>query len=725
MTTSTHQTDTALFVAAFFDELCRWGVCDAVISPGSRSTALAMAAYELSRRRPDDLRVFVDIDERGAAFLALGMAKASGRPAVLVCTSGTALANYYPAVIEAETSRVPLIVLSADRPPQLQGLGAPQTTDQLKAYGDHVRSFRAMPLPGGRDGDLAFARQAAREAVLAALGPSATMAPGFVAAPGLRSGLDDFAVFANYDLGQQVASRASGHLAGPVHLNFPLAAPLKPDFAQADAQALLRGVRDCFAVGARPVPPSRRKDEDEVPERPLVGPLLGPTGQLSGANVAALEETLRKRRTLVLVGEGACETLAEAEEIVAWARRWSFPLLADPLSGLRSLDEPLVIDNYDNLCRHGSCPHPDVVIRFGRYPVSKATAAFLEKVSPLSIVVDVAETRDFNLATDVFIGTTPLGFVRSVWHGEGRKVQRAFADEWIAANDEARLRILAVERGEAAGIPLTGETMVFPPMGSPRGSLVLPADAPPAVEGAYVRALLELIPEGSCLFSANSMAIRALDTFYLKDGKPIAVMANRGQNGIDGVVSTALGAAQHFGQTTFLTGDFTLLHDLNALALQREIVAVHGRPDRPEAPSAEEAGAAAGLAASGMRSADATVMLAPAGSGDAGAGEAVAFESVPVVPSIVIVLLNNNGGAIFDMLPQASDDPYFERLFLAPQDVDFQAAADAFMVPSARVSSVEDFREAYAGFLGHPGISLIEVELPLRGVKERYAPYQA
>lgn len=188
-----------------------------------------------------------------------------------------------------------------------------------------------------------------------------------------------------------------------------------------------------------------------------------------------------------------------------------------------------------------------------------------------------------------------------------------------------------------------------------------------AVEGAYLRALLELIPEGSCLFSANSMAIRALDTFYLKDGKPIAVMANRGQNGIDGTVSTALGAAQHFAQTTFLTGDFTLLHDLNALALQREILREHGRV------------------------AEATVAE------DVPDGEE---ESLPAIdaPSIVIVLLNNNGGAIFDMLSQASDDPYFERLFLAPQDVDFQAAADAFMVPSARVTCVEEFREAYAGF---------------------------
>ena len=121
----THSQVTALWTASFFDELVRCGVRAAVVSPGSRSTPLAMAAYELSCRRPADLRVFVDVDERGAAFLGLGMAKASGRPVVLICTSGTATANYYPAVIEAETSRVPLIALTGDRPPRLQGLGAP------------------------------------------------------------------------------------------------------------------------------------------------------------------------------------------------------------------------------------------------------------------------------------------------------------------------------------------------------------------------------------------------------------------------------------------------------------------------------------------------------------------------------------------------------------------------------------------------------------------------
>lgn len=736
--TTTHQQDTALFVAAFFDEMVRWGVREVVVSPGSRSTALAMAAYELEQRRPQDLRVYVDIDERGAAFLGLGLAKASGRPVALVCTSGTALANYYPAVIEAETSRVPLIVLSGDRPPQLQGLGAPQTTDQLKAYGNHVRSFRAMPTPRGRDRDIAFARQAAREAVLAALGPTATLAPyrepapakeglresattdvlegadSAVAAASLgkhaavsagsgaaalptdpaatvalpmdpaatvalpansaiagapadapaRDAADDFAGAAaeeadsfqpifyneagdivNYNPNVQVASRACMHLAGPVHVNFPFDAPLKPDFAGADLQAMQRAARDCFALGARNA--SIAAKDGALLD---LGPLVGPAGTLPPSSIEAIERLLWKRPSLVLAGEGSCETVAEAEEILAWARKLSLPVLADPLSGLRSIDDPLIIDNYDNLCARADCPVPEVVIRFGRYPVSKSATALLERARPVSLAVDVAETRDFNAATDVFVGTTPLGFVRSGWRAEGRKAQHRFADAWVALNDEARLRILAVEWDGVA----THDSE--------------------AAEGAYVRSLLELAPEGSCLFSANSMSIRAVDTFYVKDGKPLAVMANRGQNGIDGVVSTAVGVAQHFAQTTFLTGDFTLLHDLSGLALQREMLLQR---------------------------------RGPAGT-----------------PSLVIVLLNNNGGAIFDMLPQASADPYFERLFLAPQDVRFTEAAAAFGIPSASVHTVGAFRSAYEQFLGTPGISLIEVALPLRGVRDRYAPYQ-
>ena len=616
---------TALFLGAFFDELARWGVHDMVVSPGSRSTPLTMTAFELSRREPGRLRVFVDVDERGAAFFALGLAKASGHPAAVVCTSGTAVANYYPAVMEAESSRVPLVVLTGDRPPRLQGLGAPQTCDQLNAYGNHVRAFRQMPLPSADGAALAFARQAAREAVIAA--------------------------------GEEC-------FGGPVHLNFPFDEPLKPDFS---AEGLFES--------------ARRLDVS----RETSGPV---SQQLAPSDAGRLAALLADRRALVYAGEGTCTGELEAGKVLNWARAFRLPLLADPLSGLRSSDDPLVIDNYDSvLGPGGAAPDglaPEVVVRFGRYPVSKKATQLVAAARPVQIVVDPLETRDCNAATDVFVRCRPselagsLGFaydVRTIDY-DPDDVQRAFARAWIDANDAARKRIASVDDAEAG------------------------------FEGAFVRRVVELAPEGSCLFSANSMSVRALDTFYLKSAKRLAVLCNRGLNGIDGTVSTALGAAQHFAQTTLVTGDLTLLHDLNALALQREL-----RLQREAA-----ACFSASLDAASSKAAGA---VTPGHATDA-ASDNVAPGAVP---SIVIVLLNNNGGGIFDMLPQKSEDPYFERLFLTPQDVDFRAAAQAFGVPYRRADTVPAFDEAYRALLGTPGISLVEVRVPLSGLKDRYAPY--
>ena len=616
---------TALFLGAFFDELARWGVHDMVVSPGSRSTPLTMTAFELARREPGRLRVFVDVDERGAAFFALGLAKASGHPAAVVCTSGTAVANYYPAVMEAESSRVPLVVLTGDRPPRLQGLGAPQTCDQLNAYGNHVRAFRQMPLPSADGAALAFARQAAREAVIAA--------------------------------GEEC-------FGGPVHLNFPFDEPLKPDFS---AEGLFESARRLDVSRETSVPVSQ---------------------QLAPSDAGRLAALLADRRALVYAGEGTCTGELEAGKVLNWARAFRLPLLADPLSGLRSSDDPLVIDNYDSvLGPGGAAPDglaPEVVVRFGRYPVSKKATQLVAAARPVQIVVDPLETRDCNAATDVFVRCRPselagsLGFaydVRTIDY-DPDDVQRAFARAWIDANDAARKRIASVDDAEAG------------------------------FEGAFVRRVVELAPEGSCLFSANSMSVRALDTFYLKSAKRLAVLCNRGLNGIDGTVSTALGAAQHFAQTTLVTGDLTLLHDLNALALQREL-----RLQREAA-----ACFSASLDAASSKAAGA---VTPGHATDA-ASDNVAPGAVP---SIVIVLLNNNGGGIFDMLPQKSEDPYFERLFLTPQDVDFRAAAQAFGVPYRRADTVPAFDEAYRALLGTPGISLVEVRVPLSGLKDRYAPY--
>ena len=616
---------TALFLGAFFDELARWGVRDVVVSPGSRSTPLSMTAFELSRRAPERMRLFVDVDERGAAFFALGLAKASGRPAALVCTSGSAVANYYPAVMEAESSRVPLVVLTGDRPPRLQGLGAPQTCDQLNAYGNHVRAFRQMPLPSGDDAALAFARQAAREAVIAA---------------------------------------GEGCLGGPVHLNFPFDEPLKPDL----------GVEGLFES-------ARRADVSRETSVPVAR-------QLALGDAEHLAALFAGKRALVYAGEGTCTGELEAGKVLNWARAFRLPLLADPLSGLRSSDDPLVIDNYDSvLGPGGTVPDglaPEVVVRFGRYPVSKKATQLVAAARPVQIVVDPLETRDCNAATDVFARCRPselagsLGFAYDVQtiDCDPDDAQRAFARAWIDANDAARKRIASVDDAEAG------------------------------FEGAFARRVVELAPEGSCLFSANSMSVRALDTFYLKSAKRLTVLCNRGLNGIDGTVSTALGAAQHFAQTTLVTGDLTLLHDLNALALQREL-----RLQRKAA-----ACVSASLDATSSKAAGA---VTPGHAADAASGNV----APGAVPSIVIVLLNNNGGGIFDMLPQKSEDPYFERLFLTPQDVDFRAAAQAFGVPYRRADTVPAFDEAYRALLGTPGISLVEVRVPLSGLKDRYAPY--
>ena len=627
--TSSVQQATALVVSAFFDELARWGVREVVVSPGSRSTALAMCAYELGRREPERMTVYVDIDERSASFFALGLAKASGRPVALVCTSGTALANYYPAVLEAETSRVPLIVLSGDRPPHLQGLGAPQTCDQVKAYSDHVRRFIQMPLAEDAPRAVAFARQAARELVLGAL-------------PGGCLPLE----------GDAVASRACSRMAGPVHANFPFDEPLKPDFSAPGVFSAGRSALDGTGGLAG--------------QAGIAGPEAAAVSRLSAAVCDQVKAFIRGRRALVLAGEGTCESLEEAREMAAWAKAYGLPLLADPLSGLRSLGNEAVIDNYDNVFGREDFPAPEVVIRFGRYPVSKRCVQKLAAARPIEIVVDAGETRDFNAMTDLFVACSPIDFARSLLACDcDAQASASFLSAWREANAAERARILSVEEDSREGA--TGNAADG---ADPESAAVVPRP-----EGAYVREILKAAPAGSCLFSANSMAIRAIDTFYVKGDKPLAVLCNRGLNGIDGTVSTALGVAQHFEQTTFLTGDFTLQHDLGGLALQREIAQV-------------------------------------------------AAERGKVAPSIVVVLLNNNGGGIFEMLPQASDEPYFARLFSAPQDVDFSHAAAAFNVPYRKVGTPSEFSQVYREMLGTPGISLIEVKLPLSGLKARYRAYQ-
>lgn len=566
------------FLDAFFAQLKRCGVHNVVVSPGSRSTPLAMKAYE----HYGD--VYVDVDERGAAFFALGMAKATGNVVALVCTSGTAVGNWMPAVLEAEASRVPLLLLSADIPPRLQGVGSSQTCDQLHLFGTHVRKFVQMPMPSGSEESLAFARQVAMDSCIAAHG----------ALPNVASAD-----------------------AGPVHLNFPFDEPLKP--------------APC---------------EGEVETTKLPAAVVAGQGILP-ADAAGLFGLISGKRVIALCGEGTCESVADARLLLNFAHMRNVPLLADPLSGLRCFSDSVIIDHYDAIFGGERAPHAEVVIRFGRWPVSERAMRAVQKMDALQIVVDMREPRDATSSTTLFVRCAPTVFAEALTSIDSRQAANSRAcREWQELNNEAAEVV--------RGVRLRGDN----------GDL----------EGAYVYEAVESAPDGSLLFCANSMSIRALDTFYCKADKQLRVLCNRGLNGIDGTISSALGAAQSYDQTTLIIGDLAFLHDVNALALQNE-----------------------------MRLRE--------------------MHTLKPTPSIIVVLLNNGGGGLFDTMPQKSTDTYFERLFLTPQAVDFKRIADGFGVTHRAVTSVNTFRRTYASLLGEAGINIIEALLPLAGVQDRYADY--
>ena len=316
---------------------------------------------------------------------------------------------------------------------------------------------------------------------------------------------------------------------------------------------------------------------------------------------------------VVLAGRGtfSAEAVAdstrrdrEAQALLAFAERFDAPLLADPLSHLRTYGHPAVICGYDRIMGSDEMPAFDAVVRFGRYPVSKRTREHVEACQAAQIVVDPLATRDFNSQTTTFVAANPLDFVVALL--------------------------------EAGTVPNPEESMAYAPLPQNVHEWGLIDRATP---GAYWQPILLLIassrvpicvrcwkrfPQKACCSRRTVCRFARSMPFYVSQQKHLTVLANRGLNGIDGTVSTALGAAQSFKQTVMVTGDLTLLHDLNSLALQGEML-LRERQGSPR-------------------------------------------------PSIVIVLLNNNGGAIFDMLPQKSDESYF-RLFLTPQKVDFAAAA--------------------------------------------------
>lgn len=471
-----HQRALTAYIAAFVAELVNTGIKDVVVSPGSRSTPMAMVMAE-----HPGLNLHIHVDERSAAFFALGIAKATGKPVAILCTSGTAAANYFPAIVEARYSRVPLLVLTADRPHELRDVGAPQAIDQIDLYGKHVKWFNEMALPEESADMLRYARTVCARAASAAI-----QAP-----------------------------------AGPVHLNFPFREPLIPDLEDDRLFELAERAEGYVSVN--------------VGKRTLAGEDF--------QRMAAIFE--KHEKGIIVCGQN--EHKGFNAKIAQFAEALGYPVLADPLSQLRSGTDhgDWIVDTYDAFLRFEDAKNmlkPDVVIRFGAMPVSKALGIFLkENRNALQYVVDGGGgwLDPHALSTEMVFCDEELFCGGILQHLRERRGSE-FADRWLKMNGIAKA-VMDIEMDREK----LNESFVY-------------------------HQLSELLPEGASLFVGNSMPIRDLDSFFWQNTTNIRVMANRGANGIDGVTSTALGASLYSSPMYLVLGDLTFFHDLNGLIAAKQ-----------------------------------------------------------------------------------------------------------------------------------------------------------
>lgn len=525
----------------FWAELAACGVTDVVVSPGSRSTPLAVSA-----RNQEGLRVTVQLDERVAGFCALGMAKASGRPVALVCTSGTAAANYLPAVVEAHHSGVPLVVCTADRPPELRDAGAGQTIDQVKLYGDHVRWYAETPCDFDDPGF--FTRLAVRAATTAGAGPNP----------------------------------------GPVHLNWPFRKPLEP--------------------------------QGTVPRfEPTVGQPIESVRPLVEADVDALRG-MAGRRGLIVAGALDVDD-AGAAAIVGFAEAAGWPVVADAGSQLRGRG-PLVLDGAEWVLRRAGLV-PDVLVRIGGPPSNRAVIDLVDTSGSADrLLVDPRRRwEDPSFKWTTALASDPVALLGATAPLMA-SADDAWAVGWAEAADDAWERVESVLRSDDLLEPLLAAT------------------------------LLRTLPSEVAVYASSSMPVRDVTSYWPPDALPRRVLVNRGANGIDGVVSSALGASLALGQPVVaLVGDVALLHDIG------------------------------GLLAASLSDADLTV----------------------VVP-------NNDGGGIFSLLPLAegSSDVHFGELFHTPHGVGFGRLAEGLGVNYHRTGLADDLVEAVTKA---SGVTLIEVPI--------------
>jgi 2-succinyl-5-enolpyruvyl-6-hydroxy-3-cyclohexene-1-carboxylate synthase len=506
---------TYTLLRAFAEELARCGMQAACTSPGSRSAPLV-----LSLAREPGLRCYSHIDERCAGFFALGLAKASARPVAVACTSGTAAAELLPAAIEAREARVPLLLLTADRPAELRENGAGQAIDQLGLYGGAVKWFFEVGVHEAGAAQLRWMRTLACRAYWTAL----------EGRPG--------AVHLNFPLREPLLSEAP---LGPDHSARPDGAPYVARFAPVGA-GFTSGQSAAASASVRP-------QEAQALEQAGLAELLA--GALRGVVVAG-----RHERPTPL-GSSAAALAAE----LGW------PLLADPLSGARR--GPAAIAHYDALLRDATFARemrPDLVLRVGDLPVSKPLRSWLEglegvpqiALDPEGAWQDPGSVLSHSLALDPTTALATLAALIDRPAGAAREAEAVGAvgavgaaqeppgepgeeEEWLGGWRSADGRAAEAILGQLGG-PGLSEPRVAAELG-----VLLPAEA--------------------SLFVASSMPVRDIETFWPVRDDPPRVLCNRGANGIDGTVSAAFGAAaaDEGRPVVLLIGDVALAYDIGGL----------------------------------------------------------------------------------------------------------------------------------------------------------------
>lgn len=572
--------------------LARAGVTDVIASPGSRSTPYLTAALQCER-----ITVHRVVDERSAGFVALGLARACGRPVALLCTSGTAAANYLPAIVEARLSDVPLIVLTADRPTVLQGCYSAQTIDQVRLYGTHVVDSISIGIPANDAEFVPLRRQ-----ILATLA---------------KARLD----------------------AGPVHLNLhtpkPLELPAPTESQQQFVEQLIEGILDeeCLT----------QSDRRGAPH---------PSHQTIDRFVSAVQ---RGPRGLIVGGFEPSHRALDPVLLARFARASGYAVLMDVTHPLRwdapAELKPHLVAPFEPLLRFGEWQQdhaPGVIVQIGRPLLSSAFEQWVTKLASKPQPVEL-----FLLARSGW--PDPSGFAKLVAHGDPNQVLKQVLTRLEAQppppSDWSRGWRRAASTLEACIDTWSTQSSVGPDAGSLAEMGELSA----------IRSVLEALPHGSRLVIGNSLVVRELDLLVTQRHMGIAAEALRGASGIDGVVSAAAGFAMaRDTSTTLVVGDVSFLHDIGGL-----------------------------WAAANLES------------------------------PLVIVVLNNGGGKIFEQLPVARAVSAQELLYwTTPHQFDMASAASLYRLPFVRASSRAALGSAIAQAHERKGATIIEVPIGIESPRQ-------